>query len=187
MAFRLSRRPSRQHLLIAFICLSVFFFVTLHIGKSDSPTIRPKAPVIQAAEPDVNIDYVKPDDHENLEDIRIDTSREEETSENQRKLIDRKYCGRDNCRFVLPITITEQGTSFFLVIWQLWTLPKCAFQYPLTPPLFTSQSQRLKCTFANWLSFLVVWTEQLYYPMSIAHIWEFAESTHSASIILTSG
>lgn len=107
MAFRLSRRPSRQHLLFALLCLCVFFFVSLHVRKSEPP--RPAPVIPAAAEPDVNIDYVKPHDHENVEDIRIDTSREEETAENQRKVIDRKYCGRDNCRFLLPVTITEQG------------------------------------------------------------------------------
>jgi hypothetical protein len=108
MAFRLSRRPSRQYIAFALLCIALFFFVSLNLGKPSTTAYTPPArPIVE--EEDTTVEYVKPEDHELLEDIRIDTSREEETAENQRKLIDRKYCGRDNCRFLLPITITEQG------------------------------------------------------------------------------
>ncbi|KAI8581926.1 hypothetical protein K450DRAFT_229936 [Umbelopsis ramanniana AG] len=110
MAFRLSRRPSRQYIAFALLCIALFFFVSLNLGKPSTTAYTPPTrPIV--VEEDITVEYVKPEDHELLEDIRIDTSREEETAENQRKLIDRKYCGRDNCRFLLPITITEQESK----------------------------------------------------------------------------
>jgi hypothetical protein len=109
MAFRLSRRPSRQYIIFALLCIAIFFFVSLNITKPPTTTYPPPTrPIVD--DEDTIVEYIKPEDHERLEDIRIDTTREEETAENQRNLIDRKYCGRDHCRFLLPITITEQGT-----------------------------------------------------------------------------
>ncbi|KAH8556385.1 hypothetical protein BGW37DRAFT_472296 [Umbelopsis sp. PMI_123] len=110
MAFRLSRRPSRQYIIFALLCIAIFFFVSLNITKPPTTTYPPPTrPIVD--DEDTIVEYIKPEDHERLEDIRIDTTREEETAENQRKLIDRKYCGRDHCRFLLPITITEQESK----------------------------------------------------------------------------
>jgi hypothetical protein len=109
MAFLLSRRPSKQHFLFAFLCLAVFYFVFVNVNTTPAHFEPSSPPPPHVVLEEVHVDYVKPHDHEDLEDIRIDTTREEETAEMQRKIIDRKYCSQDNCRFLLPITITEQG------------------------------------------------------------------------------
>ncbi|CAM0142691.1 hypothetical protein VKS41_002750 [Umbelopsis sp. WA50703] len=111
MAFLLSRRPSKQHFLFAFLCLAVFYFVFVNVNTTPAHFEPSSPPPPHVVLEEVHVDYVKPHDHEDLEDIRIDTTREEETAEMQRKIIDRKYCSQDNCRFLLPITITEQESK----------------------------------------------------------------------------
>jgi hypothetical protein len=71
--------------------------------------------------------------HDDTEPIHLDSSHHTPSTEKQRhsssltilddpntskliQSINQKYCGADQCRFLLPIAITEQGTFIIIII-----------------------------------------------------------------------
>jgi hypothetical protein len=68
------------------------------------------------------------------------------------KAIDQKYCGKDRCKFILPVLITEQGRT--LISFYIMTV---IFIFP-SPFFFFIKNQKLKCTLDSWPSWLAKWT-----------------------------
>ncbi|KAI9318630.1 hypothetical protein BX666DRAFT_1929848 [Dichotomocladium elegans] len=102
-----SGRPIQRYILILFI-LSLFVYYSGHqLGQT--VTLAP------GEQPDTHLDYVKPNGHElNKQDSFLEVDRElirQREREAIRRQIDLKYCGRDRCRFMLPVAITEQESK----------------------------------------------------------------------------
>ncbi|KAF7726879.1 hypothetical protein EC973_008386 [Apophysomyces ossiformis] len=95
---------SRRYLLLVILLVIVYYS-----GIFTSHTVAPSTP--QSVETQVVSGYVKPEEHDEAKpDYIIDYGLQKRIErETQRKRIDRKYCGRDRCQFVLPVAITEQA------------------------------------------------------------------------------
>lgn len=103
MSFR-SGRPIQRYVLV--LCVLLFF--VLYSGHHLNLNAK-QQDLDQSA---VQLDYVKPNGEQVKQDTLLEIDRDlirQREREAMRRQIDRKYCGRDRCRFMLPIAITEQG------------------------------------------------------------------------------
>ncbi|KAI9494004.1 hypothetical protein BDB00DRAFT_820390 [Zychaea mexicana] len=114
MTFR-SGRPIRRY--VAMLCiLAVFVYYSgIHLGRNSAYISSSPDATAAAAAQDGSMEYVKPKEHEVTKQdgyMQVDhdliKQRERQV---MRRQIDQKYCGREQCRFMLPIAITEQESK----------------------------------------------------------------------------
>lgn len=110
MSFR-SGRPIQRYVLVLCVLLFFVFYSGHHLNLN--------AKQKDLNQPDIQLDYVKPNGEEVKQDTFLEIDRDlirQRERQAMRRQIDRKYCGRDQCRFMLPIAITEQGKLFSLYL-----------------------------------------------------------------------
>ncbi|CDH58847.1 hypothetical protein RO3G_11163 [Lichtheimia corymbifera JMRC:FSU:9682] len=105
MSFR-SGRPIQRYVLVLCVLLFFVFYSGHHLNLN--------AKQKDLNQPDIQLDYVKPNGEEVKQDTFLEIDRDlirQRERQAMRRQIDRKYCGRDQCRFMLPIAITEQESK----------------------------------------------------------------------------
>ena len=106
MSFR-SGKPIRRYVLVLFILALFVYYSGTHLGRN-SAYIRGSS-----FDKHDGSTYVRPKEHEvNQQDEFMEIDHDllkQRERQVMRRQIDQKYCGRDHCRFMLPIAITEQG------------------------------------------------------------------------------
>lgn len=111
MTFR-SGRSLKRYILILSILAIVIYFSSLQVRNLDTTITDDEDYTISYNN---KINYIPPPQRHNnhdINDIHLEISQSHTfLTELAMKRIDRKYCGQDRCRFLLPVAITEQGNK----------------------------------------------------------------------------
>ena len=109
----LTQRYLRRYIILLFTVAIVLYYVLF--SRHSTLTSSSAADQLLSEQPNFASEYIKPEQHGDgqLETIlHVDRALlQQREREARRRQIDLKYCGRDQCQFVLPVAITEQGKA----------------------------------------------------------------------------
>lgn len=98
-------RSLRRNLALLCFILLFFYFSGRFVSRNTPPIVDDTFDTL---------DYVRPQGHQEMRPdgtLQVEWQQRDDPidKESRIRMIDRKYCGRDRCRFMLPVAITEQG------------------------------------------------------------------------------